>query len=170
MSKVFFISDTHFGHVDIKRKRPLFSSTFEHDETITDNILTTCDRKRDTLYILGDVVIHRDSLSYLKRVCEGVAFVRIILGNHDNEFTRKHNPTVPELLACGVTSVHGVIRYKESWLTHVPIHESEFRTREFNIHGHNHKMEVIEDKRYINVACEHVNYTPVGYKELIENR
>lgn len=168
MSKVFFISDTHFGHRDIHTKfRTGFSSVLEHDETITDNILTTCS-KRDTLYILGDVVIRKESLSYLERICDSIRFVRIILGNHDNELTRKYNPTVVDLLGCGVTSINGVSSYKEAWLTHVPIHESEFRKKLFNIHGHNHNEEIIKDSRYINVACEHVNYMPVGYAELIE--
>ena len=31
MSKVFFISDTHFGHNNICKYRPQFSSAKEHD-------------------------------------------------------------------------------------------------------------------------------------------
>ena len=163
---VYFISDTHFGHKDIHKKfRTCFSSVQEHDEYIRDRILSTVG-KRDTLYILGDVVIHKDSIDYLRDLVNRIEYVRIILGNHDNEKGRKGNPTVEELLTLGgVASVQGAASYKDAWLTHIPIHPSEFHRKVINIHGHLHD-DFIEDNRYINVACESVNYTPVEYTKL----
>lgn len=168
---VYFISDTHFGHKNIhNRFREGFSSLEDHDTTICENILKTCG-KRDTLYILGDVVMDKSSLHYLKSICDRVEYVRIILGNHDFELSKQNRPNIHDLISCGVSSFHGACRYKDSWLTHIPIHESEFRKRKFNIHGHNHNtMDVINNPRYINVACEFINYTPVEYTKLISNK
>lgn len=166
---VYFISDTHFGHPNIHETfRTRFTSIEDHDNHIVDRILTTCS-KRDSLYILGDVVIHRNSLWCLTSICSHIEHVRIILGNHDLEPRRQNNPTLHELLSTGISSIHGAMRYKESWLTHIPIHESEFINQKFNIHGHNHIADfLIEDDRYINVACEIVDYTPVEYTKLIQ--
>ena len=163
---VYFISDTHFGHPNVHCKfRKRFSSVEQHDRVIVGNILRVCG-KRDTLYILGDVVIHRDSLWCLRMLCENIEHVRIILGNHDAERNRRFTPTLQDILDTGVSSVEGCVRYKDAWLTHIPMHPSEFNRNPFNIHGHIHDK-MIDDPRYINVSCEAVHYTPVEYTKLI---
>lgn len=170
---VYFISDTHFGHNNIHLKfRKCFSSVEEHNEIIKYNILTTCG-KRDTLWILGDVVMNRNSMSYLEDICNGVEFVSVVLGNHDCEYGRKTNPTVQELLAAGVDSVHGAFKYKNAWLTHIPMHEREFYREPLNIHGHIHDDMILTsaceiDRRYFNASCEAVDYTPVEYSVIKE--
>lgn len=35
-----------------------------------------------------------------------------------------------------------------------------------NAHAHLHQN-VIDDKRYVNLCCEHVNYTPVELEEVV---
>lgn len=168
---VYFISDTHLGHKDVHQKfRPCFSSVEEHDNVITDNILSECG-KRDTLWILGDVVIHKDSLHYLREICSRVEIVRVVMGNHDSEYGRKNNPSARDLLEAGVRSCHGAFAYKESWLTHIPIHPSEFHRKPINIHGHIHDGIIqgddgIADRRYFNASCENVNYRPIEYTKI----
>ena len=171
---VYFISDTHFGHKNIHEKfRQCFSSVEEHDNVITDNILSECG-KRDTLWILGDVVIHRDSIGFLKKICDSVEYVRVILGNHDGEYGRKNNPTAAELLEAGVTSCHGAFAYKDAWLTHIPIHPREFYRKPINIHGHIHDDAVTTasstaiDRRYFNASCEAVGYRPIEFTKIKE--
>lgn len=164
---VYFISDTHFGHENVHEGfRPCFSSTEEHDRIITDNVLSECS-SRDTLWILGDVVINRSSISYLKEICDRIEIVRVVLGNHDGEQERKNNPSVTELMRAGVSSVHGCLRYKAAWLTHIPMNPVEFNRNPINIHGHVHGH-TLEDKRFINVSCEAVEYRPVEYNKLVE--
>jgi len=85
-----------------------------------------------------------------------------------------------------VDSVAGMLKYSvkgypKIFLTHFPIHPMELNHKvAYNIHGHIHEHivlkedwtydepEYIKDTRYINVACEQVNYTPQLLKELIK--
>lgn len=162
---VYFISDTHFGHANVHLKfRPEFDSVEHHDQFIVDNALRTCG-KRDTLYILGDVVIKKSSLWCLQKLCDNIEHVRIILGNHDLERGWKGGCVIQDYLDAGVSSIEGCIRYKDAWLTHIPMHPSEFNRNPYNIHGHIHDK-TIDDPRYINVSCEQVGYTPVEYTKL----
>lgn len=170
---VYFIGDTHFGHKDIHLKfRPGFESVEHHDQTVAENILRTCG-KRDTLYILGDVVINRASMHWLEKICEQTEYVRVVLGNHDSK-ERKTTPSVRELFEAGVHEVYGIRDYKRAWLTHCPIHPQEMRNRILNIHGHIHDSTVnwpfVEqpDDRYFNVSCEKVDYTPIEFTKILK--
>lgn len=159
---VYILSDLHFRDKGILRFRSDFSSVEEHDQYIIDNIFRTCGR-RDTLYLLGDVCVGRDSLPLLKRIFDQVEYLHLVLGNHDAE--KKGAPKVRDLLsAC--SNVYGMKRYKQSWLTHSPMHPQELYGK-INIHGHTHKK-VIDDPRYVNVCCEQLNYTPVNVETIFQ--
>lgn len=163
---VYFIADTHFGHKDIHLKfRPQFKSVKHHDEFILNKILKVCG-KRDTLYILGDVVIHKESLWCLEEICKNVEYVRIVLGNHDCERGRSGSCSLQDYLNAGVSSIEGCVKYKKAWLTHIPINPIEFPRRLLNVHGHLHDG-VVDDPRYICVSCEQTNFTPVEYCKLL---
>ncbi len=98
----------------------------------------------------------------------------VILGNHD---MRNH---VTELLK-HVQGVAGMIKYKVKgypaiFLSHSPIHPREVKFRvKYNFHGHIHSNHVErgwwifkrKDKRYINLCCEQIDYTPKRLDELI---
>ncbi|MEP2445769.1 MAG: hypothetical protein ABJI69_00965 [Balneola sp.] len=116
-------------------------------------------RKKDTVFILGDLTMEKkDGLRLLDSLN---GYKKIILGNHDKP------GHVPELLN-HVNSVCGVFVYKEDiLLTHVPVHPNQFSRFRFNIHGHVHE-ESLDDERYINVSCEAVDYTPVLISMLID--
>lgn len=158
---VYAISDTHFGHSNILQFRTQFSSIKEHDQFIVDKILSRCG-KRDSLYILGDVVIYADALPYLKTIAEHVEYLHIVLGNHDLE--RKACPSLNDYQAL-CKSVTGMKRYKNAWLTHAPIHPDELRGR-INVHGHIHDK-TIDDPRYVNVSCEAISYTPINLADVL---
>ena len=60
--------------------------------------------------------------------------------------------------------------YRGYLFTHVPVHSSELSRYRGSVHGHLHAkvirysfmgFELFQDKRYINVSCENVNYIPV---------
>lgn len=159
---VYVISDTHFAHTNILRYRTNFSSIEEHDNTITENILSICG-KRDSLYILGDVVIYNNGLYYLEKIAKNVEFLHICLGNHDHE--RKNSPTLEDYMKL-CKSVFGMKKYKSSWLTHAPLHPEELRGK-INIHGHVHSNSV-EDDRYVNVSCENVGFKPINFADIFE--
>jgi hypothetical protein len=50
------------------------------------------------------------------------------------------------------TQIHGVLKYKEFWMTHIPMHENELFGK-CNLHGHVHNN-TIDDKRYVNLCPE----------------
>ncbi len=148
MSRVFAISDPHLGHNNMAIKRG-FASYVEHDLFIRSqwNKVVT---KKDTVWILGDITMEKSIHYPLLNELNGIK--KVVLGNHDR-------PThVPELLKY-VNSVCGMASHKGFILTHAPIHESELGRFGRNIHGHVHENS-LEDKRYINVSCEAVNFTP----------
>lgn len=166
MSRVFLISDLHFGHESMAKMRG-FSSAEQHDEHIIE-AWNRVVHKNDKVWILGDITMEDPSHYPLLSKLKGAKHV--IMGNHD---LARHS----KQLMLYVDSIAAMTRYKKCWLTHCPVHprELEFKV-ERNIHGHLHEYVVKEgfgfdekiDKRYINVSCERVNYTPQLFDDLIK--
>ena len=168
MSKVHFIADLHFGHINMALKRG-FATVEEHDEYIISQWNKKVN-KRDVTWILGDVTMESSKSYPLLNRLNGMK--KVVLGNHDRP------SDIPELLKY-VQAVAGMIRYKGIWLTHCPVHERELEFRvSRNIHGHIHEHKImttmwvddvifdIPDDRYHCVSCEQVDYTPVTLAEL----
>lgn len=166
---VFFISDLHFGHRNMAIKRG-FPSEIEHDEFIISQWNKTVNKK-DMVYILGDITMEKKTYGILDKL-NGLK--NVVLGNHD---ARNH---VPELLK-HVNSVAGMVDYKNKCiLTHCPIHPQELGYRfRYNIHGHVHEkpiyrklfgLKLFRDRRYVNVSCEALNYTPIEFEKLIKQQ
>lgn len=155
MSKVFMISDPHFGHKSMSEKRG-FKTVEEHDEFIVDNWNSKV-TKRDKVFLLGDITMEKSSYNILEKLKGNIT---VVLGNHDL-------PNHSRELLKYVDNVAGAIRYKGCILTHIPIHDSEIDRFRLNIHGHIHEG-VILDYRYFNVSCESINYIPIEFNRLIE--
>lgn len=123
--KIFVISDFHFSHKNMALHRG-FVDVEEHDEHII-KMYNSVVRKKDTVYILGDVTMEASHpYKLLQRLC---GIKNVILGNHDQ---RTH---VPELLKY-INSVAGMIKLKDCWLTHCPIHPNQMGKNLLNLHGH----------------------------------
>lgn len=157
MSRVFFISDLHFNHLNMALKRG-FNNIEDHDNLIIQNWNNTI-TKQDVVYILGDLTLEKTDLSIIKKLNGNK---NLILGNHDcasiSEYLKYFN------------KVFGIKKYKGYWLSHCPIHPSELRGKK-NIHGHIHDLNITLDDetlddRYINVSCEQINYTPILFEKL----
>ena len=161
MSNVRFISDLHFGHKFVSQDRG-FNDEFSHDEKIIEN-WNNIVRKRDIVYILGDITMGSKFWYYQLDRLNGNK--RVVLGNHDDP---KH---VNELLKY-VDQVAGVIKYKGFMCTHVPIHIKELYCNDYltkwrgNLHGHMHKFE-IDDPMYYNVGLDTNNMTPISFDEIL---
>jgi len=165
----YVLSDLHLGHSKIiSFARKEFDTIEEHDSHIIKTINNTCD-KNDVLWLLGDIAFTNKGLEMLGDIdCN----LRLVGGNHDNKQLSRYLKNFKY--------IRGVACYgdKKAVLTHIPIHPDSMRW-EYNIHGHlhrgtvRHKMPLIpfkfcpEDKRYINVCCEHLDYTPVQIKDLV---
>ena len=167
---VYTIADTHFGHDNIVSiyARQHFNSVEEHDAVIADNILSRC-CKRDTLYILGDVCLNMKSFHYVEEIAKAVENLYIVLGNHD--FERSKGARLMDYIALREHTnlqLLGMKKYKQSWLTHAPMHPSELKGR-LNIHGHIHDI-ALDDERYVNVSCECVDYKPINIEDIFAKK
>lgn len=161
----FFLSDTHFGHTNIitfKDKegniiRP-FNSIEEMDELIIQNWNKKV-RPVDTVYHLGDVAINRRCISTVKRLNGRKILIK---GNHDIFKLSDYMPYFEDIRSYKVYPKEAII------FSHVPVHSSQLEGRfKWNGHGHLHSN-IIEDKRYINLCCEKLNYTPISFEEIME--
>lgn len=162
MSKVWFASDPHWSHNNICKYRP-FETPEEHDNTVFENIMAPL-KKRDTLWILGDICFNKESLWRIVEIAKNVQTLRLIMGNHCLE----RGLHVRDYIDCGDNiRVDGITSYKNFWITHAPIHPSELRNRNGNIYGHAHN-EKIDDNRYRCVSMEQIDYKPISFEELRE--
>lgn len=157
MSRVYLGSDWHLGHKNIAKY-----GQRTHIETIDDNYSWIADNyqltNRDTLFLLGDIVFEERALFFLQSL-PGQKY--LIGGNHD--FERGPHVDMYEV-ARTFDGVWGMRSYGNSkndtkcWLTHCPIHESEMRRKNYNVHGHIHNEEtnhiIRADKRYVNVNVD----------------
>jgi calcineurin-like phosphoesterase family protein len=104
------------------------------------------------------VCIDKKAMHHVERIAASCRCVKIILGNHDLE--RGNAPSLEDYLLIPNLEVYGMVKkYKKIWLTHAPIHPKELRGK-FNVHGHVHKQS-LNDKRYLNVSMEAINYKPI---------
>ncbi len=154
---VFFIGCLHFGHENMAIKRG-FNNSIEHDEHLIKTFNSVV-HKNDKVFLLGDITM--ESSKFYPYLNQLNGYKEVILGNHD-----KPN-NLRELLQY-VNKVSSVIKYKQMWLTHIPVHPIEFEYRIIaNIHAHIHEL-VIEDKRYINVDAKQLDYKPIEYNKILE--
>jgi calcineurin-like phosphoesterase family protein len=161
MSKVYFTSDLHFGHASIVKFSGQWrkgSNSEEHDEWLIEEINKVV-RKRDVLYILGDIsmgnVGHNNNgigVYNLSKVGRLNGTKKFILGNHDDMPIDSYRQYAQV--------IRGMDRYKGFWISHCPIHPHELRGRK-NIHGHVHANSITKspmdnrlDMNYVNVCVE----------------
>lgn len=78
MSTPRFIADTHMGHKNIWKYRPVFESTL-HNDLYFQYILSEVCKKRDSMFFLGDILFDEKYLPFIKEL-PGTKI--LILGNH----------------------------------------------------------------------------------------
>ncbi len=149
---VFFCADLHKGHKNAFKYRKWASKEI-HDEVIRDNWFRTVG-KRDKVFILGDVSFSAEEWSDFA-TWPGAKCV--VLGNHCTQYNTARD--IPDSI-----EIHGLLKYKEFWLSHAPIHPTELRGK-LNIHGHTHSF-VVPDTRYLGVSVEQIGYTPISLDEV----
>ena len=125
MSNVWFCSDLHFGHTNIQKFRKEVVSESDNRERIKREWRAVV-TKRCIVFVLGDAAFTMDTVSDFGTL-PGKKF--LIRGNHDKLNTSVYLKYFDE--------VYGLLKYKEFWLSHAPIHPDELRGRR-NLHGHVH--------------------------------
>ena len=155
---VLFTSDLHLGHRAICKYRPRFKTTEEHDRYWINKILSL--GKRDILFILGDFLFDSEHYEeYLKELKTAKCRIKLILGNHDSRNLYK------DCIDSNIKIQLPLFSYKNMWLSHCPIHETELRRRYGCVHGHLHNS-VLEDQRYFDVCPEKHNYEFVKLEDI----
>lgn len=160
MSRVFAISDTHFGHrkvIEFERVHRPFATIEEHDRELIARWNATV-TKRDLVWHLGDVYFGGADAHQILGELNGTK--RLVLGNHD---------TYPiEMYQRYFTRISGAAEYRHCILTHIPVHPNQFSRYRANIHGHLHAKRY-DDDRYICVSVEHTDLRPVPFESLVKS-
>ena len=143
MANVLFCSDLHFGHKNIGKFRQKFIYS---EESNRNRIVTDWHKqvtKRDLVYVLGDACFTMETVDTFAQLPGKKVLVR---GNHDLLDTQVYLKYFE--------GVYGLLKYKEFWLSHAPIHPDELRGK-VNLHGHVH-FDTLQDKRYFNCCPENL--------------
>lgn len=158
MSKVWLISDTHFGHTNIIKYcgRP-YRSKEEMEKELIKNWNSVV-KANDLIYCLGDFALcgvdkKRDILSKLN----GRKY--LIMGNHDSGSAERYRE-----LGFNEVSNYPIIVDDFYILSHEPVFLNEHMPY-VNIHGHLHDKSY-ECKQYVNVSVEKINYTPILFDDI----
>ena len=165
---IFFTSDLHFGHSNIIKycKRP-FVDTKEMDEEIIKKWNKKV-AKNDTVYILGDIALSKESLFLVKKL-NGKK--HLIIGNHDFYLLDE----IYKLKCFESINYMEVILLNDKILTlcHFPTYSF---IGDWLIYGHVHNneadkswLEIRRCQNTLNAGCEINNYVPVTFEELKEN-
>jgi calcineurin-like phosphoesterase family protein len=170
MSNVFFLGDLHLGHTNIHKFREeySFATREKHDEAVLESIERTCNPKRDTLYLMGDVYFNREGYKFAERLSASVAHLHLILGNHDfGNGSNQGQLIMRELLEKKyIKTIRSLYKYKDVWLSHAPIHPVELRGSK-NIHGHVHNK-TLDDDNYFNLSLENtIDFAPVSFESIL---
>jgi len=165
MAKTFLIADTHFGHANILNfkkadgslLREGFSDTKEHDAKLI-YYWNSVVNPEDKVYHLGDVGF--TNFTHIKRIFDALNGTKVLIkGNHDNFRINQYAQIFKDVRATHILD--------KFILSHIPIHPESLSRWKANIHGHVHANS-LEDKRYINVSVEAIDYTPVDFDVIRE--
>ena len=142
---IYFYSDPHFADADVEAMRKNYIGDEEQIKRIRSKV-----GKNDTLIILGDV----GNKEFLKKIR---GYKVLILGNHDSGAST-YKDYVDEVYE-GVLMISDKIL-----LSHEPV---DFPYA-LNIHGHDHSGWEKMKTPHLNVCAEHIDYTPISFKQIIE--
>lgn len=159
MSKVFMISDHHFGHGSIIdfESRP-FQDAAEMDRVMMERWNSVVG-KDDKVFHLGDFsFLNKEKTQDILSRLNGCKI--LIMGNHDRGRSRSW------WLDAGFQEVseYPIVFGGFYLLSHEPLYMNKHMPY-VNVHGHIHGQKY-EGKSYFNVSVEHWNYTPIPFEEI----
>jgi|SRR5271157_4309413 len=159
----FIWSDLHIFHANIIKycNRP-FATVEEMDKKIIENWKATV-KNDDVLWNLGDVACHMNKEQLTTLIHSLPGYKILILGNHDH-----HN--INRWRDIGFDEVYPYPIIYKSWF--ILSHDIVFLNEKLpyvNIHGHTHNRSM-QEKSYVNVSVEVINYCPVDLDEIIKSK
>lgn len=164
MNNIWFTSDQHFSHENIRRlcNRP-FDNVEEMNEALIENYNKAV-KKSDTVYMLGDFGFNRETLEIFNRLNGSIVY---IFGNHDKKFKNKIVEYKNVLYGCDIANIK--IGEQKITLCHYPM--TSFNCSHYGawqLYGHHHGdvSEYVTGKK-MNVCVDVNEYLPVSYDEVI---
>lgn len=171
--KIWFASDTHFGHHKNFLYGPRgFNSSEVHDQTIIDN-WNSLIAPGDTVYLLGDVMLEDNDYG-MECLNQLNGRIHLILGNHDTDTRVELYKT-----AANIVSIDRALELKIGknyfFLCHYPVITANYDDDKpwarhlINIFGHTHqKNKFYNDNPYMYCVClDAHNNKPVELQEII---
>jgi calcineurin-like phosphoesterase family protein len=159
--KVFFTSDTHFGHKNIIRhcKRP-FDDVDEMDKCLIENWNRVVSND-DTVYHLGDFAWH--SVKQYREKLNGN--ITLILGNHDKQKIEGYRGIFDEV------TIYKKIKIFEQKLIlfHYPILSWDGRNhKSWHLYGHVHEkvLAPMVNIPALNIGTDNWGFTPIEYEQI----
>ena len=156
--RIWFTSDTHFGHNNIIQYcRPQFSSLDEMEAHIID-LWNSHVRAEDLVYHLGDFAWKTEDAKRVRPKLKGT--IRLIVGNHDD---------IPSLAAAGLFQRTYLWRqFRELGFTasHIPMRFDQLRHGAKNLHGHVHGDLTGLEHFHRDVSVESTSFAPVSFEEI----
>ena len=152
MSKIFAISDLHFGHARIIEycNRP-FTSVDEMDAALVANWNSVVGDE-DTVIFGGDFQFYKDNRGHFNSLKGRKVLVK---GNHDHAI----------VFGMGWESIHDILEIKHSnrkfVICHYPLHSWNRSTHgSTHLYGHVHDNDAPTMNNRYNMCVERINYTP----------
>ena len=170
--KIFYISDTHFGHENVVS---MCNRPFSDVEEMNNYIIERWNKKvkgHDTVYVMGDMFFRCNNAEQILMQLKGKK--HLIVGNHDGSWMTKVDATkyflsINNMLMTSVGDT-GVT------MCHYPLLLWCHQKRTYMIHGHIHNdtssdcWPLIRDReRLLNAGVDINGFEPVTLSELIEN-
>lgn len=167
--QVYFYSDPHFADEEMKYIRKNYIGDEEQVKCINSKI-----GKYDTLVILGDV----GDVEWVKKLR---GYKVLIMGNHDAGASKYERVIKQEEINMGngiiaVRPIEDNHLFDEVYEGALIISERLILSHEpidfpyaLNIHGHDHSNWFGRDEMHWNVCAEHIDYTPICLKHIIES-
>lgn len=167
MSKVYIISDTHFGHDRVIEycKRP-YDSVEQMEEDLVLRWNNTVS-KDDKVFHLGDFGFgSKEVMQHIVSRLNGR--ISIVLGNHDGHSVKWHND-----VGFFEVSKYPIIYANEYIFSHAPVVPMADLTGDEptpykNIFGHYHNLLFVPaiGRNYACVSVENIGYKPMLFSEL----
>lgn len=175
MGKIYFSSDTHFGHDRkfIFKKRG-FNSVEEMNAAIIEN-WNSLVQPDDIIYHLGDVMLgdNNTGIECLKQLN---GEIHLLFGNHDTSTRQKLYAKCPNVFIDGFATIIKVQNYN-FYLSHYPTivanddNNLPLKRQIISLYGHTHQNENFYNDipTMYHVGMDSHNNTPVSFDTIIED-
>ena len=175
MGKIYFTSDSHFGHnKEFIFKERGFDTVEEMNTAIIKN-WNSIIQPDDIVYHLGDVMLgdNNDGIECLKQLN---GQIHLLFGNHDTNTRQKLYTECPNIFIRGYATIIKIQGYN-FYLSHYPTivangdSDLPLKRQVINLYGHTHQKENFYNNipTMYHVGMDSHNNTPVSLDTIIED-